>query len=421
MKKLNTLLLTCLMAFGFYSASAQFNVTIAGTVSDMSAGDTVIIYADSLGGVFTFSNAQAVTIGPNGTYSMSISASGTQTYFVWMVNCKNDTLVDSTMITRLRPQASVNFSYCKNVLPPTNKYSTVSGTVYTSAPGTGIVTNGKVLLIKKDSGMLTSVDTVNIGQLGDYTFTIMDSNAQYLVKAILNFSALNHPFTLPTYADSALKWSGAAVIPTGNNQTHTKNIWMKTGTNPGGPGFVGGLVSQGANKSSAQGDPVVGAQVMLLQNNSPVAYAYSDAKGKFEISNLAYGTYTVYTEVSGLPTVSAEVTLSADKEKEEGVKVTINSSGVTTDVEVVGSVNESISGAWKGFPNPVSDNLTINFGTLVNGAIITIVDITGKTIETVNAENTSEVSVSMSQLNSGTYFVQVQTENASKTFKVSKH
>lgn len=419
MKKLNTLLLTCLMAFGFYSASAQFNATISGTVSNMSAGDTVTIYYDSLGGVFNFSNGQGVAVGPNGRYSINmITYSAALT--VWMIDCKKDTLVDSTYVSGMRPQAIVNFNYCKSVPPPANRYSTVSGTVYTSAPGTGIVTNGKVLLIKKDSGLLTAVDTVNVGQRGGYNFTIMDSNSQYLVKAILNFTTLNHPFTLPTYADSALKWSGAAVIPSGNNQTHTKNIWMKTGTNPGGPGFVGGLVSQGANKSSAQGDPIIGAQVMLLQNNKPVAYTFSDAQGKFEISNLAYGTYTVYTEVSGLPTVSADVTLSADKEKEEGVRVTINSSGVTTDVEVVAGVNESVSRAWKGFPNPVSDNLTINFGTLVNGAIITILDITGKTIETVNAENTSEVPVSMSGLNRGTYFVQVQTETASRTFKVSK-
>ena len=417
MKKLNTLLLTCAMALGFYSASAQFNATITGTVSDMSAGDSVIIYADTLGGIFSFSNAQARAIGPNGSYSMTISARGTQTYWVWLVNCNNDTLIDSAVISRNGPQAGINFSFCKSVTPAS--YSTVSGSVYA---GNGTASSGKVLLIKRDNGNLTSIDTCNIRlQRGYYTFTIMDSNYTYLVKAILNSSDPSYANTLPTYADSVLKWSGATVIPTGNNQTHTKNIWMKTGTNPGGPGFVGGLVTQGANKSSAQGDPIEGAQVMLLQNNSPVAYAFSDAKGKFEISNLAYGTYTVYTEVSGLPTISAEVTLSADKEKEEGVKVTINSSGVTTDIEVVGSINESISGAWKGFPNPVSDNLIINFGTLVDGAIITIIDITGKTIETVNTESTSEVSVSMSGLNSGTYFVQVQTENASKTFKVSKH
>ncbi len=419
MKKLNTLLLTCVMVLGFYSASAQFSVTISGTVSNMTVRDSVIIYADTLGGVFSFSNARVGVVGTSGNYSMTIIASGTQSYWIWMVDCKNDTLVDSTLITRQRPTATANFSYCKNT-PPLAAYSTVSGTVYTTGPGSGTANDGKVLLIKKDSGILISVDTFILAQRGNYTFTIKDSAYQYLVKAILNNTDPNYGSNLPTYADSALNWSGAAIIPAGNNQTHTKNIWMKLGTNLGGPGFVGGLVSQGANKTSATGDPVAGAQVMLLQNNKPVAYTFSNAQGKFEITNLAYGTYTVYTEVAGLPTISAEVTLSADKEKEEGVKVTINSSGVTTEVEVVGSVHGSISGAWKGFPNPVSDNLTINFGPLVNGAIITIVDITGKAIETVNAENTSEVSVSMSKLNSGTYFIQVQTENASKTFKVSK-
>ncbi|MAZ36067.1 MAG: hypothetical protein CL842_01270 [Crocinitomicaceae bacterium] len=417
MKTLNTLFLTCILSLGFYTASAQFNVSISGSVSNMSAGDSVTIYADTLGGVFSFSNAQVLAVGPNGSYSMGITAYGTQTYWVWMVNCKNDTLVDSLMITRQRPQAVVNFNYCNSATPAA--YSTVSGIVYTN--GSGFAAAGKVLLIKKDSATLTSVDTFNIGQRGVYTFTIMDSNYQYLVKAILDNTDPNYASNLPTYADSALNWSGAAIIPRGGNQTHIKNIWLNAGTNAGGPGFVGGLVSQGANKTSAAGDPVEGAQVMLLQNNKPIAYTFCDAQGKFGIGNLAYGTYTVYTEVVGLPTLTADVTINADKEKEKGVTVTINSSGVTTDVEVVASINESISGAWKGFPNPVSENLTISFGSVVEGAKISIIDISGKTMETINTQNSSEISIPMSHLNSGTYFIQVQTDAASKTFKVSKH
>ena len=61
------------MAFGFYSASAQFNATISGTVSNMSAGDTVTIYYDSLGGVFNFSNGQGTAVGPNGRYSITMN------------------------------------------------------------------------------------------------------------------------------------------------------------------------------------------------------------------------------------------------------------------------------------------------------------------------------------------------------------
>ena len=42
-------------------------------------------------------------------------------------------------------------------------------------------------------------------------------------------------------------------------------------------------------------------------------------------------------------------------------------------------------------------------------------------METINTQNSSEISIPMSHLNSGTYFIQVQTDAASKTFKVSKH
>ena len=427
MKTLNTIILSCVALFGFYTSNAQYTATITGTLLGMKAGDTSAVYVDSLGGNVGFYNAMDFTSGgpgAQGRYSVSISTyNDPQTYWVWTVDCKGDTLQDSVTISSLRRQVIVNFNYCNSTPPPTPALSTVSGNINVSVPLRGLASSATALLIKNDNGLLTAVDTVVVGpsDSGTYSFTIADSNSTHMVKAYLNAADPDFGNHLPTYATGALNWSNAVVIPTGGNQTYNHNINLVSGSNPGGSGFIGGLVSQGANKNAAEGDPIANAQVMVMQNGNPVAYTRSAADGKFKIENLAYGTYTVYTEIPGLTTVTTDVTLSAEKPSEEGVKVSVTSAGVTTDVEVVQSINEIVSSAWSGFPNPVSDKLTISLGTSVSNVSVTVVDITGKTIDSISANDAETIEVPMSDLTSGTYFIQVQTADAAKTFKVTKH
>lgn len=419
MKNLNSLILSCIMCFGFGIASAQYTATISGTISNMSAGDTATIYVDSLGGVFTFYNAKGTATGTQGSYTVAIQLYGAQSLWVWTVDCKGDTLVDSLYMTSQRPQAIVNFNYCTNTPPPA-KYSTVSGLV---TRGGNIVTDGTVLLIEKDQGVLTAVDTflLTSSTRGYYNFTLPDSTKSYLVKAFLNLGN-NHYFNyFPTYSDSALNWSGANSMAPAYNTTYTRNIMLKAGMNMGGPGFIGGLIIAGANKSEAEGDPIVGAQIMLLQNNQPIIYTRSNAKGEFKFDNLAYGTYTVYTEIAGLTTLSKDVTISEDRKKEEGVKVTVTSAGITTDVEIVKNIGENNLTAWNYYPNPVTDKLHFEFGNELSNAAITVIDLTGKTVNELSFESISEAIIPMEELKQGTYFVTVQTESDLKTFKIVRH
>ncbi len=419
MKTINTFITACALFLGTFSASAQYNASVSGTLSNMKPGDTATIYIDSLGGIFSFANGQGIAGGPNGAYTINYMGNGSHNLWVWTVDCKGDTLVDSTFVSSTRPQVIVNFNYCSNTPPPPRKNSIVSGTVY---KGGNVVTDGTVILVEKVPGILTAVDTfaLTTGTGGSYSFNIPDSTKDYLVKAFLNTTNADYFNYFPTYSDSALKWSNGHTIAASFNQTITRNINLVSGMNPGGPGFIGGLVLAGANKNAAEGDPIAGAQVMVLQNNMPVAYALSAADGAFKIDDLAYGTYTVYTEVAGKPTVAAEVTLSSEKPNEAGVKVSINSAGVTTSIEVVQSINESITANWKGYPNPVANNLTIDFGSIESEVSVALIDAAGRTIQTLNTHSVSELTVPMSTLDAGTYFVQIQTENAAQVLKVTK-
>lgn len=71
----------------------------------------------------------------------------------------------------------------------------------------------------------------------------------------------------------------------------------------------------------------------------------------------------------------------------------------------------------KVYPNPVNDIFTIE---LENGnqAIITITDIQGKELKTLEVSNTTEINIS--GLAVGVYYLQIQTDNQQKTIKLLK-
>lgn len=418
MKNLKSLLLMLAFTLGGYFTQAQYNATVSGTLSNMKPGDTATIYIDSLGGIFSFANGQGIAIGPNGSYTVTYMGNGTHTLWVWTVDCKGDTLVDSTVVSSARRQAIVNFNYCQNT-PPAQQNSIVSGTVY---KGNAVASDATVLLIENHQGVLTAVDTFGLTAMtrGYYTFTLPDSTKTYLVKAFLNLGNIDYFNYFPTYADSAMFWFFGNTLPSGPNKNHTRNVSLISGANPGGPGFIGGLIAAGANKTAGEGDPIEGVQVMILKDKVPVKYAFSDAQGKFSIDDLAYGTYTVHAEIAGLQTITADVSLSAENPKEENVEVTVNSSGITTRIATTSLVEHGIS-TFSVYPNPVIDELRINLGKVQESVHVEITDLSGRTIERVNAKQINELELDMSAQEKGHYLVQIQTNSGFETLRVVKH
>lgn len=198
-------------------------------------------------------------------------------------------------------------------------------------------------------------------QQGIYSFPITPATSYhwYSIKAALLPSAASYADYLPTYLGDTLLWADAdhfstSVLPCLIHQ----DIHLIPGVNPGGPGFVGGSIFQGANKM-APGDPIDSAQIMLLNlDNSPLQYTYSNAQGAFSFNNVAYGTYKVYAEVLGLPTDPAVVTLSASEDQVTGISLFVNTDSVTHGVGT-GIAVPDLSDHIAIYPNPVTEQLTV--------------------------------------------------------------
>lgn len=290
-----------------------------------------------------------------------------------------------------------------------NCYGYISGQLYAGSNNQPL-DEGVVYLITHDAqtGLLTAVDSMVVDS-GNYYFFGPVACGDYLIKAAAYPGSQYYNNHIPTYYGNSPFWAFAQTISIGQaNIQVTSDVTLIAASNPGGPGFIGGLVSEGANKTDP-GDPVSGMQVNLFDlNGNAIAYTYTNADGEFGFENLAYGTYQVYVEQLGVQTIPAIVTIGPDVSEVDDVQIWASETLITT------GINEfDFEGAISGvYPNPVADNAAINFNleaeVMVN---INVVDLAGRTISTTttsvaNGENTLRISTD--DLNEGYYFLNIQ-------------
>ena len=266
-----------------------------------------------------------------------------------------------------------------------------------------------VYLITLDSLLLTAIDSQSTVQ-GSYGFMNVPAGS-YRVKAALTPNSNVYANFLPTYHASELFWSTADVVnlTTDNNGV---NINMVAGNNPGGPGFVGGLVTQGANKTSGVGDPIGGAQVMLLNmNDEPLQYTYSGVNGQFDFQNVAYGTYKVYVERLGIPTDPVIVIVSATNESINDVDIRVNDSHVFSSIENI----LELTSVPQLHPNPVKEG-AVKLSLSLNSPVeisIKLRDVQGRSVMVKTLKGSAgsqQIELDTEHLNAGMYFLEVNVK-----------
>lgn len=300
-----------------------------------------------------------------------------------------------------------------------NCYGYISGQVYAGSNNQPL-DQGVVYLITYDANtnQLTAVDSMVVDS-GNYYFFGPVACGDYLIKAAAYAGSQHYGNHIPTYYGNSPFWGFAQTISIGQvNVQVSADIFLIAANNPGGPGFIGGDVTQGANKMD-EGDPVAGMQVMLFSlNGNAVAYAYTDANGEFGFSNLAYGTYQVYVEALGVQTIPAIVTIGENEPSVEDVHILASETLITTGIEEFdfeGAISEV-------YPNPVGADASINFNLETEVQVdVRILDLAGRTISTrtisvSSGENT--VLISTEGLNDGYYFLNIQ--DADGAFSVTR-
>ena len=298
-----------------------------------------------------------------------------------------------------------------------NPGNSISGVVFFDSTIVVLPTHMEVYLIQHDSlsGALTAVDTQFV-QTPFYQFTNV-APGSYLVKATLTPSAPAFAQYLPTYFGDELFWFDALSIVMTNNSLFLPPINLIPGNNSFGPGFIAGLVVQGANKTD---DPMMGVSIILTDaQNNPITGLLTDVNGEFMFQNLPYGTYHVYVEIPGKQGEHWVITLDANTPGQSLVDFVVNSQGIWR-ADGTTSIGDRILAGVNVFPNPFTDYLEVNFeqGAEAEGTV-RLVDAQGRTLTTrIFDRGVSEIRMEVSELPVGMYLLYIQSGDQVKTTQV---
>jgi hypothetical protein len=314
-------------------------------------------------------------------------------------------------------------TYTAGLIPSYDIYGTVG---YNGVP----VSEANVYLIEivNDSmgNILTVVDSTST-ILGDYYFDNLPAGSYYVKAALKQTDSLYSNY-LPSYYGGVpnsvgeLYWSNAGSIAVATGSSINVSFNLVQGNNPGGPGVIGGLVSQGANKTNGPGDPLSGVLILLLdENDQPVGYQISDESGSFEFDNLPLESYTVYAEVTGIPTDAVEYTLTSDNVSTDLIRVEVNSTNVVSFIATTTGVEEFNSKQLSIYPNPVNSVLKItSVHSQDEKAEISIFNLNGTVYlnQVISLEGSNQINVE--DLPKGLYILDVKIGSERSTMRFVK-
>ena len=364
------------------------------------------------------------------TFTNSSSSSATTFSWVFSNRFNTSTLPNPTF----NFSSAGNFSVCLTAVDSINGCSdtickqlnipySLQGTIYRN--NNQLADSGRVWLIRMTTDsitgdtILTAIDSaVFVQPNATYNFPNVTPGS-YLLKAALLPGAAFYGNRLPTYYIKETRWDKATFINV-NSPCATADIVLKAGNNPGGPGFIGGLVKQGANKT---GDPLEKILVVLYHaNGDPSGFTYTDINGEYAFDNIALGDYKVVVDLLGKHSAEYIVTIDATNPSDKKGNFDVNTKDVTLSKKPTG-IAKLIKGKLSLYPNPAANSVNLYFdATTTETTTITVMDMSGKVVLTQNiiiTDGSNHAQLYVTNIESGLYLVTIKTNNAHYTGKLS--
>jgi hypothetical protein len=260
-----------------------------------------------------------------------------------------------------------------------------------------------------------------------YSFCGMGTDS-FRVKAKCDSSTSGTTGYIPTYHTSSAYWGTATVVYHTSGTTDAgKDINMGYGTVTSGPGFIGGLVTSGANKGTAGGTPVVGLLVYAVNNTtgSILQSTYTDATGHYSFSTLPTGVaIKIYPELINYATTPyPPITLTSTTTSVSAadfIQHTISHT-ITPIPQAVINTNANVAGISV-YPNPASSSLNVSWNVANAGTgTVTISDVTGRIVftNTVDMSQTNGNSrLNLNGIGAGMYVISVKANGVNYNTKL---
>jgi PKD repeat protein len=363
---------------------------------------------------FTF-NAAFLTVSFRGTTN-----SPYPTTYTWHMGDPAGTTLNGQNVTFTYPAAgsynvtlvtvdSLNCQWTRTTEIYTAATCDVNGFVYM---GIHPVDHGWIDLIKLDSNNnMTIVQGKEIGDsVGSYHFGVVSPGSYYLKSRLLPSSSRYGHF-MPTYYDSSLTWENAQLIVLGQAQNPYIIHLVECTPEAPGNGNIQGFISQGLKVSnSATGVP--GVEVMFLDPNSnPLGYTITDTTGNFSFANIAYGTYIIKPEKTGVASTGAQKTVD-NGHSTVYLPFTLSNGQILYGINV--NLPSDFTYIGDIFPNPASGTVVKLKVNCLKGMNVelSLCNTLGQTMaqsETMTEPGANILEISIAGLKEGLYFLKVES------------
>ncbi len=178
-------------------------------------------------------------------------------------------------------------------------------------------------------------------------------------------------------------------------------LHIRTGTNPGGSGFISGSLASGAGKKA---NPTTDVTVLLYDENmKPAGSDNSDGAGEYSFTNISLGTYYLLVDVPGRDMVPYQVVLD-NANIDPRIDFIVNKKTVVAKQSTsAGSMVKNIRSIY---PNPAQDKAVISFDHQ-GDYTLEVYNLLGERVY-YDQPKGSQAEVSVSSWMAGTYIVRLQ-------------
>jgi PKD repeat protein len=290
-------------------------------------------------------------------------------------------------------------TYCEVISISEEVFYQLYGQVY---EGNFPMTTGTVMIhaLNPAGGFAPLDEGFRVDSSGIYYFTLVP-DGMYILQAIPDATNAY----LPTYFGGVTSWQSAtAIMPSEINDLVNINLVAAGPLNPG-PGSVQGHISMG---NFRPGD--IDQICMFLMNEDfvPVSFTKLNDEGFCKFSGIAFGSYYIRAELSGVFSDNIKIEIS---EINPDIEINLTYSGNS----ILGIEDERLLMDLKiVYPNPVKDLLTVTFGlTEMQEIIIEVYSLTGQLVyrdAVTGAPGRNVIQISFGDLPPGYYSLTIISE-----------
>ncbi len=318
---------------------------------------------------FCFNSPQAIAdsavTDSNGLYIKTIVSAAQSSGLLYAIttNC-DDQEIQQSSFYNIEDTTELNFNYCNG-----GNFKIL----------TGRVINNQLKMKKNDFHLRLYQQNKQNQQLeflastesdieGTFMF-LLNRDSKYLIKATPNKGTPARP----SYYGGSPLWSQGSIISLGNDSVKIINIPVAPmALNYGNSSIAGFVLDTRENKEENHS--------VYLQNSIGriIDVGNCEEDGSFIFNNIPEGTYTLYTDVVGLPTNPIDITIN-DSEQATDLKIIVNKKEVTHELILSKGEIETTTGFVELFPNPFQNEINYTV-TDKHEKQIQIIDISGKII-----------------------------------------